>query len=136
MIQDKKLMFSDSQDLTSTADSTNILDLGAHGDDIQRELTLFVQFRGAVDSGGASTLIIQLNTDDALNAGGDDLAADNTLWTSASIAKTDLTDGAMLVKMPLPPGIQRYLRLKYTVGTANLTAGAIDAGLVWGIDQP
>jgi len=136
MIQDKKLMFSDSQDLTSTADSTNILDLGAHGDDIQRELTLFVQFRGAVDSGGASTLIIQLNTDDALNAGGDDLAADNTLWTSASIAKTALTDGAMLVKMPLPPGIQRYLRLKYTVGTANLTAGAIDAGLVWGIDQP
>jgi len=136
MIQDKKLMFSDSQDLTSTADSTNILDLGAHGDDIQRELTLFVQFRGAVDSAGESTLIIQLNTDDALNAGGDDLAADNTLWTSASIAKTALTDGAMLVKMPLPPGIQRYLRLKYTVGTANLTAGAIDAGLVWGIDQP
>lgn len=136
MIQDKKLMFSDSQELRSTADSTNILDLGAHGDDIQRELTLFVQFRGAVDSGGASTLIIQLNTDDALNAGGDDLAADNTLWTSASIAKTALTDGAMLVKMPLPPGIQRYLRLKYTVGTANLTAGAIDAGLVWGIDQP
>jgi len=136
MIQDKKLMFSDSQELRSTADSTNILDLGAHGDDIQRELTLFVQFRGAVDSAGESTLIIQLNTDDALNAGGDDLAADNTLWTSASIAKTALTDGAMLVKMPLPPGIQRYLRLKYTVGTANLTAGAIDAGLVWGIDQP
>lgn len=136
MIQDKKLMFSDSQPLRSTADSTNILDLGAHGDDIQRELTLFVQFRGNVESAGQSTLIIQLNTDDALNAGGDDLAADNTLWTSASIAKTALTDGAMLVKMPLPPGIQRYLRLKYTVGTANLTAGAIDAGLVWGIDQP
>ena len=136
MIQDKKLMFSDSQAITATADSTNILDLGAHGDDIQRELTLFVQFRGNVDSAGQSTLIIQLNTDDALNAGGDDLAADNTLWTSASIAKTALTDGAMLVKMPLPPGIQRYLRLKYTVGTANLTAGAIDAGLVWGIDQP
>ena len=136
MIQDKKLMFSDSQAITATADSTNILDLGAHGDDIQRELTLFVQFRGTVDSAGQSTLIIQLNTDDALNAGGDDLAADNTLWTSASIAKTALTDGAMLVKMPLPPGIQRYLRLTYTVGTANLTAGAIDAGLVWGIDQP
>ena len=136
MIQDKKLMFSDSQDLTSTADSTNILDLGAHGDDIQRELTLFVQFRGNVESAGQSTLIIQLNTDDALNADGDDLAADNTLWTSASIAKTALTDGAMLVKMPLPPGIQRYLRLTYTVGTANLTAGAIDAGLIWGIDQP
>lgn len=136
MIQDKKLMFSDSQAITATADSTNILDLGAHGDDIQRELTLFVQFRGTVESGGASTLVITLNTDDTLNAGGTDLAADNTLWTSASIAKTALTDGAMLVKMPLPPGIQRYLRLKYTVGTANLTAGAIDAGLVWGIDQP
>ena len=136
MIQDKKLMFSDSQAITATADSTNILDIGAHGDDIQRELTLFVQFRGTVDSAGASTLVITLNTDDALNAGGTDLAADNTLWTSASIAKTALTDGAMLVKMPLPPGIQRYLRLTYTVGTANLTAGAIDAGLVWGIDQP
>lgn len=136
MIQDKKLMFSDSQAITATADSTNILDLGAHGDDIQRELTLFVQFRGTVASGGQSTLVITLNTDDALNAGGTDLAADNTLWTSASIAKTALTDGAMLVKMPLPPGIQRYLRLTYTVGTANLTAGAIDAGLVWGIDQP
>lgn len=136
MIQDKKLMFSDSQAITATADSTNILDLGAHGDDIQRELTLFVQFRGTVESGGASTLVITLNTDDALNAGGTDLAADNTLWTSASIAKTALTDGAMLVKMPLPPGIQRYLRLTYTVGTANLTAGAIDAGLIWGIDQP
>ena len=136
MIQDKKLMFSDSQAITATADSTNILDLGAHGDDIQRELTLFVQFRGTVESNGASTLVITLNTDDALNAGGTDLAADNTLWTSASIAKTALTDGAMLVKMPLPPGIQRYLRLTYTVGTANLTAGAIDAGLIWGIDQP
>lgn len=136
MIQDKKLMFSDSQAITATADSTNILDLGAHGDDIQRELTLFVQFRGTVESNGDSTLVITLNTDDALNAGGTDLAADNTLWTSASIAKTALTDGAMLVKMPLPPGIQRYLRLTYTVGTANLTAGAIDAGLIWGIDQP
>jgi len=136
MIQDRLSMFSEEQAVTVDADSTNILDLHAHGDDLQRNLTLFVQSRESVasDTPGA-TVTFELYTDDALNAGGDDLAADNLIWSSAAIPMASLVDGYFAVKVPLPAGVQRYLLLKYNV-SATLKAGKFDAGLAWGIDLP
>ncbi len=129
-------MFSEEQAVTVDADSTNILDLLAHGDDVQRFLTLFVQVREAVTSADAgATVTFELYTDDALNEAGTDLAADNLVWSSGAIAKATLVDGYFAVKVPLPPGVQRYLLLKYNV-SATLTAGKFDAGLAWGIDLP
>lgn len=136
MIQDKLSMFSEEQAVTVDADSDNILDLQAHGDDIQRNLTLFVQVRETVKSDTpASTVTFDLYTDDALNANGDDLAAGTKIWSSGAIAKAALVDGCFAVKVPLPAGIERYLQIKYDV-SATLTAGKFDAGLAWGIDLP
>lgn len=135
MIQDRLSMFSEKQVVTVDADSTNILDLHAHGDDIQRNLMLFVQVREAVTSDGAATVTVKVNTNAALNAGGTALAAKTTIWTSAAVAKADLVDGLFLVKIPLPTGVKRYLQVEYDV-SATLTKGKFDAGLAWGVDLP
>ena len=136
MTPDLKSMFSIDQAVTATANGTYILDLKDNADDINRDLTLFVQVRTAAKAEGAATVTFSIETDDALNAGGTDLADAVTLWTSAAIAKAALTEGAFPVKMALPPGLQRYLRITYTVATGPLTAGTFDAGLIIGIDLP
>lgn len=136
MIQDKLSMFSEGQAVTVSALSENILDLHAHGDDVQRELTLFAQVRETVTSGtSASTVGFELWTSDALDGTGAALDAGEKIWASELIVKTDLLDGTFAVKQPLPSGIKRYLQLKYVV-SATLTAGTFDAGLAWGIDLP
>lgn len=130
MIQDKLSMFSNQQAVTASADSTNVLYVGDHADDIQRNLTLFVQWRAAATSEGDSTLVVKLYT------GSTEASQATLLWTSPTFAKAALTEGASLVKIPLPTGILKYLKLTFTVGVANLTAGTVDAGLAWGIDIP
>lgn len=136
MIQDKLSMFSEGQAVTASALSETILDLHAHGDDVQRALTLFVQARETVTSGtSASTVGFELWTSDALDGTGAALDAGEKIWASGLIVKTDLINGTFAVKQPLPSGIKRYLQLKYVV-SATLTAGTFDAGLAWGIDLP
>jgi hypothetical protein len=130
MIQDKLEMFSEAQAVTATADSTNVLYVGAHGNDINRFLTLFVQARTAANADGAATVTFDLY-------GGTTADAQATLlWSSAAIGKAALTLGAFPVKIPLPNlQSKTYLKLVYTVATGPLTAGTFDAGLIWGIEQ-
>jgi hypothetical protein len=131
MIQDKLEMFSEDQAVTATADSTNVIFIGAHGDDIHRFLTLFIQTKVAALAEGSATVTFSLY-------GGTASGTQATLlWQSAAIGKAALTLGSFPVKIPLPSvGTNTYLKLVYTVATGPLTAGKFDAGLIWGIDQP
>lgn len=131
MLQDKKEMFSEQQAFTTVAahDSTNVLYIGPHGDDVQRIMTLFVQVRDAVTSAGAATVQFKVYT-------GSSAAVVNTLlWASAAIGKADLTAGSFPVQIPLPDGLNDYVKITYTVAAAALTAGSFDAGLNWGMDK-
>lgn len=135
---DKQLCFSDAQALTATAYSTNIIDFGARGTpkhgaaalgrDMGNNDNLFLEISVDVTmvSGGSSTLDITLEQDDDAAFG-----SAETIFTCAQIAKASLVAGYVVPDLTrLPKGLtKRYARLKYTVGTANFTAGAISAAI-------
>jgi hypothetical protein len=139
MILDKESMFSDDQAITATAASTNIIDLGATGTVVgsssalkrylgQGEpIEILVQWTATAVSGGSSTVTVDLETDD--NSGFSSAA---TLATTGAIVKATLVQGHRMSIKFMPEKTERYLRLNFTVATANLTAGTVTAGLVMG----
>ena len=118
MILDADLLFSNKQAVTATAESTNTLDLGVAGDAIGQELTIHV----VVDTAFATltSLTVSLET-----------SANNSDWTTVlsgpAIARASLTKGASIFCVRVPQGLSRYVRLKYTVGGSNATAGKVTA---------
>jgi hypothetical protein len=134
MLRDAQLAFSDSQAPTAVATtaSTNIVDTlnPAPADvGVGEELWLVVQVMTTATSGGAATLVVVLQTDDNSS-----FSSATTLYSSSSYAVASLTAGTVLVKIRLPAGCERYLRVGYTIGTAVLTAGAFSAFLTRNVD--
>lgn len=129
MYIDQELLFSDAQAETTVAahDSDNVIDLGAAGRDIGvgEGLWLFASIKAAVLSAGAATVQFQLVTSDAA-----DFSGSTVLYDSGAIGKASLTAGAIPVKVRIPLGFKRYVKMVYTIGTAALTAGSWTAGLV------
>jgi hypothetical protein len=141
MILDNTLLFSDQQAITATAVSTNVIDWGAgsviFGDAavIPRnlgtgfKLPLLMQVTEAFAT--LTSLTITLQTDD--NSG---FSSQATRWTSQAIPVASLVLGVTLaLDCLLPTTPERYMRLNYTVGGSNATAGKITAGIVGGVQQ-
>lgn len=118
MILDADLVFSNKQAVTATATSTNEIDLGVAGDAIGQELTIHV----VVDTAFATltSLAVSLET-----------SANNSDWTTVlsgpAIARASLTKGASIFCVRVPQGLSRYVRMKYTVGGSDATAGKVTA---------
>ena len=131
MILDAKLKFSESQAVTVTADSANVLDLQAGGDALGEEnLYLQIQTKAvAVDAVGNATVTFSLITsvDEAFTT-------PITLWSSAAIGKAALPANTVAAKLQLPIGVKRFLKVNYAVATGPLTAGAFDAFLTPNVD--
>lgn len=124
-ILDDTNLFDDAVVLTNTRNSTDIIDLSSVRDVGAGEpLELFVNVNSALLSAGASTLTVALQTDTAVGFG-----TAVTLLTTPAIPKATLVQGYQPIKQKLPEGIQRYIRLVYTVATADFTGGTITAGL-------
>lgn len=127
MILDKENLLSDDQAVTTTAVSTNILDLqGANaGDQGPGEpLNLFAQVSSADFSGGTSiSLIVQTDDDEAFGSA-------TTLFTTPAIVTASLVAGYnfALGSLPIELG-ERYMRFTYTV-VGTMSTGAITAGIV------
>ena len=140
MIIDSQALFSDDQAVTATAVSSNIIDLGATGTvpggstalsrDIGKgtPVEILIQWTVAAVSGGASTVTVDLETDDNSS-----FSSATTLATTGAIAKATLVAGYQMKIYYMPRGAERYIRLNYTVAIANLTAGAVTAGIVAGV---
>lgn len=151
MILDALLQFDNAASLAigaGTQASTNVIDLGITsgipssangggardigiGDD--PAMKLLVQVTTTFTSGGAATLAVALQG--AVDNGGGAPAAFSTWWTSPTYALATLNAGSRLLDMdmPRPPdgiAIPRYLRLLYTVGTTNFTAGNVSSYIV------
>lgn len=127
MILDKQQMFSDEQAITSTANSTNVVDLGAFGEATQdggEPLTILAQVIEDFTAAGAGTLTVTLETDD--NAS---FSSATTLLSTAAIAKGTLVGGYQLPISFLAANAERYVRLVYTVATGPFTAGKITAAI-------
>ena len=142
MLLDSQTEFSDAQAVTSTALSTNVLDLfsvlGGAGASISPNtridvgdadyLYLVVQTNTAcTDVSSDATLTITLES-------ADDAAISSNVVTHFSTGAlafaTFSPQGTQLIKMRLPKGLyRRYLGIRYTVASGPLTAGAFDAFL-------
>lgn len=137
MIMDKNLQFSSAQAFTTGDNASDYtLDMGVAEDlgigaEEGEPLTVLVQVDTAFTSAGASTLQIKLQGS-ILNTGTWFDIAWSPLLTLAQCAVA----GAQLFRLPLPPinpdgpGKPRYLRLQYSVATADFTAGKVTAGLM------
>ena len=124
MILEAKLIFSDEQEETTVAahDSDDILDTEVT-DNLAKGTQLFIHcvVHTAFTSGGSATLVATFET-----------SPDNSTWTthctSESWAVADLVAGAVLLERAIPmEKCQRYWKFEYTIGTAAMTAGSIDA---------
>ncbi len=127
MIMDKEQLFSNAQALTTTAPSTNYIDLGSVRDIGVGlpPLEVYCKVITALVSGGSSTCVFAIETDTQSS-----FATAVVLAQSAAIAKATLVAGYEPLKLKLPQGVQRYLRMNYTVGTTDFTGGTVTAGLV------
>lgn len=132
MILDAQNEFSDGQAVTSTAISTNVIDLGATNtlQDIGagEPVYLVVLTRtAATDSGSDATLAVTLESDSTAN-----LATSATVhYTTGTLAFAAFSPaGTVLAAVRLPIGsYERYLGVRYTVASGPLTAGNFDAFL-------
>ena len=130
-ILDKHNEFSDGQAVTSTAISTNVIDLG--DDSVTQNiggsgLYLVVQTRtAATDTSSDATLAVTLESDSTEN-----LATSATVHfgTGALAFAAFSPAGTVLACTELPFGnYERYLGVRYTVASGPLTAGNFDAFL-------
>lgn len=136
MYVDKQAEFSDSQAVTATAISANVMDLisNSSGKNALRDIGtgqdvyLVVQTAvAATDSGSDATLAVTLESDSTEN-----LATSATVhFSTGTLAFAAFSPaGTVLAAVKLPAGnYERYLGVRYTVGAGPLTAGAFDAFL-------
>lgn len=121
MIIDAETKFSEGQAVTATAASTNILDLGAAGAGTGEPITLLVQVSEAFNN--LTTLTVTIETDDNTSFSSPKVAA-----SSPDVALADLVKGYKFPSLPaFPEGLERYVRMKYTVAGTAPTTGKVDA---------
>jgi len=130
MILDTQSLFADAQAVTATGGiSTNVYDKNAakvffgRG----RPMQILVVVTTAFGSGGATTMQIELVTDD--NAG---MATPTKVAAGDVVAKIGFWDQAgYIYTMPMPPynDLERYFALRYTIATGPFTSGNLTAGV-------
>ena len=140
MYVDKQAEFSDSQAVTATAISANVMDLVSNtsgknpirdigtGQDVYLVVLTTV---AATDTGNDATLAVTLESDD--NVG---LASATTHFSTGALAFAAFSPaGTVIAAIRLPSGnYERYLGVRYTVGAGPLTAGQFDAFLTTDIN--
>lgn len=125
MILDEEALFSDAQEVTESAASTNVVKVNG---DIGKGEPVEILAQVVEDFAGLTSLTLAVQTCDTEDGDYEDLI------TTGAVEAADLTAGYKFPIKFLPIGISDYLRLYYTVsGTA--TAGAITAGIVDGSNE-
>lgn len=133
MITDSLLLMSSAQAVTSTAVSTNTIDLSTARDLGSGEgLKVAFTVDTAATAAGAATVTFQVITSASAN-----LSSPTVIAQTDAIGKSELTAGrkpilvkvssAVLLAQPIG---QRYFGVQYTVATGPLTAGAFTANVV------
>jgi hypothetical protein len=122
MILDKQNLFSDDQAVTTTAVSTNVIDLGVAGANKGEPIDILVQVTTTFAGGTSIQLGVGCDTVAAFSS-------ETTLQTTAAIALASLVQGYQFTVSVIPTGVERFMRLTYTV-VGTMTAGNITAGLV------
>lgn len=141
MIFDSTNLFSDKQAITASAASTNVIDTGARDTpkhavnaitrDLGKGKPIDMRVQVTTDFATLTSLTVTVETDDDEAFG----SADTVLETQA-IPVASLVAGYVFPIQVVPRGtLKRYVRLNYTVGGSNATAGAVTAGFVFANDE-
>ena len=126
MLLDQNGVLSEKQAVTTTAASTNILDLKAAGNFVPG--ALFALCRVDVDFAGLTSMKVALETSANSNF------SDVTELASANFLAAALTADKQVLAVAIPAGVKRYLRAKYTV-TGTATAGKVSFFLTDAVDM-
>lgn len=126
MIFDSTFLFSDNQAITATANSENTIDLGVTRD-IGKGVPIPLRIQVTEDFAGLTDLTVSVES-----GNNEPLPSAPVIATSPPIPVAELVAGAEFTIQYMPVGTFRYIRLKYTVGGTNATAGAVTAGVVAG----
>jgi len=141
MLLDSQLCFSDAQALTATAVSDNVVTL-VNPRDVGIGTDIYLMIVGSGDfasAAGSATLqvAVQYSADNVTYVD----AALSPVMTITQLNNTDLSNEPYLFGLCLPrpkkgtDTTPLYIRLNYTVGTQNFTAGSVQAYLVLGRDD-
>ncbi len=124
MILDDYLKMSEAQAVTSSAASTSYIDTLAAGDSYEGAW-LYILVDTTTDSAGdAAVITFSLQTDDNSS-----FSSATTLVSSGEIVQATAVAG-YVYKVRIPAGAERYLRVYYSIATADLSAGKFDAYIV------
>jgi hypothetical protein len=139
MLLDKANMFSqdggDTPTATGSTASGNVIDLGIArdiGGAVTDDLGLLIQVITAFTSGGSATLQVQYQ---GAPDNGSGAPGSWSIWEqSDAIPVANLVQGYKFLQgrpVSPPAGSEfRFVRLNYVIGTATMTAGAIEAAFV------
>ena len=127
MLLDQNGVLSEKQAVTSTAASTNVVDLKAAGNFAPGALYVL----GRVDVNFATLTSLKV----ALETAANENFSDATELASASFLAAALTANKQLLAVAVPTGVKRYLRAKYTVTGSDATAGKVSCFLTDTVDM-
>lgn len=143
MIFDKQTLLSDQQAITATANSTNVIDLGAMGipfgnvealkRDVGKGKKVPLRIQVTEDFATLTSLTIDIVTSDSATLASGNIVHD----TSGAIPVASLKKGWVFSQdtIPIAQGsvpMKRYLGIVYTVTGTNATAGKVTAGVTMG----
>jgi hypothetical protein len=127
-IMDKKWILSDAQAILSTADSETIIDMNVANPNqgMGTPMYLHVVVQTAIVSAGSGELDVQLV--ECATSGGSYTEVLAAVQNDLDSAGADCPAGTVLIHSALPSRrLQRYLKMVYTVSTADAESGNIDA---------
>lgn len=118
-IRDVKCIFP-AYDLSGGTGASDVIETGFKGD---AYVGLWLVVRGIEAGAGGTSVVVKLQT-----ASDEAFASPADLFTSGAIALADLTEDTEHVKVRMPLGCDKYLRLKYEV-TGTFTGGTMEGYL-------
>lgn len=139
MYVDAELQFSSAQAVTSTAASTNLIDLGVAINNLGLGETLHLVIQVTVaalndSSGTDATVTVALETHTAADFSSARTVVDSSV---ATFAHGNAVGTRRIYKLPAAPSndFLQYIALRYTVANGPLDAGAFDAFLTKDIQK-
>lgn len=131
MIIDRQLRFSNSQAITASAASEDLIDLAAARNmGVGKTIYVVVVCTVAMtDSGSDSTVAVTVQTDTAAAFG-----SATTAQTIGTFAATSAAGTRFIVPLAHFTTAEQFVRLYYTVAGGNLTTGSFTAFLTTEVD--